>query len=356
MKHLSFAILIITFISISAQAEYSGGSGTAEEPYRIATKEDLLALAGTATDYNKCFILTSDINLAPDVFTAAVIAPDTDNSNYDTYDGNSFTGLFDGAGYKITNLTINTNGAKGDFVGLFGYIDGGEIKNLGLENAIITDGNESHYISGLVGHNTNGSISNCYSTGTVTGGDNPSALGGLVGENDGNISNCYSTVTITGGYSTEDIGGLVGDNDDGSVNNCYSTGNIYGGDGSGWLGGLVGDNDCGSINNCYSTGVVTSGTGSEYFGGLVGGGSENVSNSYFLETSGPDNDYGQPLTDVQMRQQSNFVGWDFVNTWNIGENQTYPFLRKYLTGDLNYNGRVDFVDFAVFADNWLKKL
>ena len=34
-------------------------------------------------------------------------------------------------------------------------------------------------------------------------------------------------------------------------------------------------------------------------------------------------------------------------------NQTYPYLRIYPAGDLNHNSRVDFEDFAIFADNWL---
>jgi len=42
---------------------YSGGYGTAAEPYHISNVEDLLALSENWMDYNKFFILTADIDL-----------------------------------------------------------------------------------------------------------------------------------------------------------------------------------------------------------------------------------------------------------------------------------------------------
>jgi len=53
-----------------------------------------------------------------------------------------------------------------------------------------------------------------------------------------------------------------------------------------------------------------------------------------------------------MKREGTFVNWDFVEIWNIGEEQTYPFLRVYPAGDLNHDGRVDLVDFAIIANNW----
>jgi hypothetical protein len=53
-----------------------------------------------------------------------------------------------------------------------------------------------------------------------------------------------------------------------------------------------------------------------------------------------------------MKEESTFTNWDFVEIWNIGEEQTYPFLRVYPAGDLNHDGRVDFGDFAIMANNW----
>jgi hypothetical protein len=53
-----------------------------------------------------------------------------------------------------------------------------------------------------------------------------------------------------------------------------------------------------------------------------------------------------------MRQRSTFQGWDFVNVWGIGENQTYPYLRRYSAGDINKDRIVNFKDLAIVALQW----
>jgi hypothetical protein len=169
-------------ISVEAKAfPYSGGSGTADDPYQIATADDLLELRASPDHYDAHFILTADIDLAPCTFTTAVTAYDTDNLT-GGFQGDAFTGVFDGNGHIINNLTINTSGAGNDYLGLFGHVDGGEIKNLRLSNVSIISGDDSIYVGGLAGFNQNGNINNCYSTGTVTAGDNTNYLGGFGGK------------------------------------------------------------------------------------------------------------------------------------------------------------------------------
>lgn len=284
-------IIGIIFVCFSSVFAYSGGLGTEADPYKIANVDDLLALGGTPTDYNKCFILTADIDLSScGAFTSAVIAPQGI--------GKFFSGTFDGAGHKIINLTIDTDGVGKNILGLFGSVEGGEIKNLGLENIHIAGEGACHgglvgliwlssvsncystgvisgvsNIGGLVGENDDGSISNCYSTATVTCGIYSTYVGGLVGKNYlGSISNCYSTGDVTDDLWSECTGGLVGWNSYGSISNCYSTGDVtcVGGEYSGWVGGLAGINEGGTISNCYSTGDVTDGDESDCTGGLVG--------------------------------------------------------------------------------------
>jgi murein DD-endopeptidase MepM/ murein hydrolase activator NlpD len=321
LKRLVFVILITAAVSISAQAKYAGGSGTSEDPYQIANAADLFTLAADTSDYDKYFVLTADIDLASYSFTTAIIAPS----------GLYFIGIFDGSGHKISNLTINTNSDGNGHLGLFGG-SSGEIKNLRIENVAITGGHASSNLGGLVGNIGGGNISNCYSTGTITGGDESWALGGLVGATEVTISNCYSTANVTGGDESAGLGGLVGVNNysygPGGINcirNCYSTGNVTGGNNSNKLGGLVGET-LSSISNCYSTGAVSGGHDSYDLGGLVGENNGNIGNCYFLSINGPNNGYGAPLTDGQMKQKSSFVGWDFENVWNIIEGQTCPFL------------------------------
>ncbi len=90
-------------------------------------------------------------------------------------ESNPFRGIFDGNGHVIRNLYINRVGE--DYVGLFGYV-GGEVRNLGLENVQVLGSNR---VGGLVGYNYYGTVSQCYSAGSVLGSG--SYVGGLVGYN-----------------------------------------------------------------------------------------------------------------------------------------------------------------------------
>jgi len=96
MRTLTFA-LMTCLIVLPVHAQYSGGSGTADDPYQIATAADLIALGQTPNDYDKHFILTADVDLDPKLpgcktFQKAVIA--------------SFGGTFAGNGHTISHLTI----------------------------------------------------------------------------------------------------------------------------------------------------------------------------------------------------------------------------------------------------------
>ena len=55
-----------------------------------------------------------------------------------------------------------------------------------------------------------------------------------------------------------------------------------------------------------------------------------------------------------MKQQSTF-GWDFINTWAIGENQTYPYLRTVPAGDINKDRTVNFLDLCTVAEQWMNE-
>jgi hypothetical protein len=268
--------VFLTFLILAAAspcfAKYSGGTGESNTPYQIANVADLMTLANDANDYKRNFIMTADIDLDPclagnHVFTTAVIAPDMDNTNSD-FDGFAFTGVFDGAGHQVTNLTINT-AVENDYLGLFGAVSGGQIKNLQMKNVEITGSDSSECIGGLAGYN-DGNICTCSSTGTVTVGYTGYYIGGLSGWNNDTISNCYSACIVTGGYVANYIGGLVGDNWNGNISNCFSTGAVNSGDNATSVGGLAGDNEDGNISNSYSTGIVTSGYAAYYIGGFVG--------------------------------------------------------------------------------------
>jgi hypothetical protein len=58
---------------------------------------------------------------------------------------------------------------------------------------------------------------------------------------------------------------------------------------------------------------------------------------------------------MQIRSTFTDAGWDFINVWNIGENQTYPYLRVYLPSDINKDGIVNFVDVAITTNKWMEE-
>ena len=143
---------------------YSGGTGEPNDPYQIATAEDLIALGNEPNDYNDCFVLTADIDLSGYVFDRAVIAPATfyrfrPRSFMLRYDGERFSGCLNGQGYVIRNLHIQGE----DMLGLFGRLqESAEITNLGME-AVDVNGS-GNYIGGLVGDNQ-GTIRSSYTHG-----------------------------------------------------------------------------------------------------------------------------------------------------------------------------------------------
>jgi len=241
------------------------------------------------------------------------------------------TGTFDGQEYEIHDLFINPDK---DGVGLFAYVNEDSIiRNVGVVNVTVIG---SGPVGGLVGLNE-GTISNSYSTGNVTGKDwgyLVGSVGGLVGGNGGTVSNSYSTSNVTG---EDSVGGLVGEQSSlGDVLNSYSTGNVIG---EGDVGGLVGWNGYGTVTESYSTGNVT---GGYHVGGLVGWDFEGiVSNSFWdTETSGQaTSDGGTGKTTAEMQDIVTFSGaaWDITGVgepddrdtgyvWNIVDDLTYPFL------------------------------
>jgi len=267
---LTLFCIAVCLFAPQAKAQYSGGSGTPEDPYQIATAADLIFLGETPEDYNKHFILTADIDLDPNlpggrVFDRAVVAPDANDIKHG-FQGDAFSGVFDGKDHKISHITM----VGENYLGLFGQLGyQAVVANLGLEavdvNGILT-------VGAIVGQNKAGSILNCSSTGTASGESDVGGLVGLngevlpaVGHNSGNIVACYSTCTVK--RNAGSVAGLAGNNT-GSIASSYGTGSV---------GGLAGRNT-GSIISSYSTGPVVS-TGS-HAGGLVGTNWGRIAASY----------------------------------------------------------------------------
>ncbi|GHV14728.1 hypothetical protein AGMMS49938_11380 [Fibrobacterales bacterium] len=315
---------------------FTAGSGTKPDPYQISNAAQFASLrncTGIIADSAKYYILTQDIDLTDYLSESSAgynagqgWLPIGDNGG-----GGRFYGHFDGAGHKVIGLWINSPYIN---VGLFGYIYGATIQNIGVEIDDSKAGVKGYpYVGGLVGYNYRSTVSNSYATGAVSGTE---YVGGLVGGNyNGIVESSYATGAVTGAY---DIGGLVGYNYNGTVSNSYAMGTASGT--GNYVGGLVGyNNHYSTVSNSYAMGAV-SGIGN-YVDNLVGYNhySSTVSNSY----------YGTQTTD-KMREQATFVGFNFDAIWKIDEGLSYPYFAWQPTisnpdlvtvsqlGNINYTG------------------
>ena len=278
----------------NANAQFSGGDGSANNPYIITTAAQLAQLATYVnevnTDYNnKNYKLGNDIDLNGYTNWNPI-----GDGNYSNPTGNAatFQGKFNGNGYVIQNLTVNH--PSDICMGFFGHTYYATIENLGVEECDIVG---ETFVGGLVGIVAGTTlIRNCYATGKVNGNDD---VGGLVGRTNDNsvVATCYSTCSVNG--TGEYVGGLVGITAHSSnVMNCYSTGNVSGNDYR--VGGLVGDNESySSISNCYTTGNVS---GLDQVGGLVGANFGTISNCVAANHS--------VIADVNTNEINRIVGYN----------------------------------------------
>ena len=293
MKKLTKKLVMLSLFGLSACAvnaqthpTLGGGTGDSLSPYQITDTSHLRILADYVNNGNgdstkgKYYVLVNDLDLTADTAGAGWNPIGYYNATYSNpNDYSYFKGNFNGNGKKVTNLKINRPTTK--FQGLFGYIYGATVENLGIENCDIAGQGNVGGLAGCIDYFS--TISNCYVTGNVNGIANYTGgviyesgtgnnIGGLAGTNMNysKINNCYSTVIVSG---INDVGGLVGYNYYYSqINNSYATGKVSG-QGIGtlhncWVGGLVGFNGNGYIDDSYATGNVI-GTGN-YVGGLVG--------------------------------------------------------------------------------------
>ena len=194
----------------------------------------------------------------------------TDNTNYRLMndidlDGEQWTpisvpvsGIFDGNGYSIKNMTIaSSSNFSYKEVGLF-KVYTGIVCNLNMENVTIAVPGYTELASSITGKGGvgafagfmgSGTIKNCTVSGNISSGvDN---VGGLVGHTADNIiiklQNCTNYANITAydndesyyGNNRYNVGGLIGCAMCSlSVNNCYNEGTFNGNASN--VGGLIG--------------------------------------------------------------------------------------------------------------------
>lgn len=138
-----------------------------------------------------------------------------------------FKGTFDGHGYRIKNMVIESDGGN---KGLFGLVSGATIKNVIVDKSceIYTTG----YSAGIVGTAVGKAvvtIENCGNEASVNVGSSGANGAGILGVNDMSeayvkIINCFNTGDIVGQRECAAISGWLGDRAE--VVNCYNSGEI----------------------------------------------------------------------------------------------------------------------------------
>lgn len=288
-------------------ALFNGGDGTSATPYQINTAAQLekfaYAIQIGGTQQSAHYVLTSNIDLnglqMPVIGTQA----------------KPFSGHFNGGGYTIANYAFT---GTEHYTGLFGYVNGGTIKNFTL-NVSSLDAASYNYVGSVIGYatgtvhvsdvtvNLSGDlkgynyvggfagelavsstsvIKNCR---VVNGGSGTVAgkyyVGGFVGNlSSGLIDTCNVNVPTSSTVTDAEIylGGFAGRVSSGTINFSYCSGAVSDSAASARrIGGLVGQNDGTITGKSYSSSTVTASTASsKYVGGLVGVNTGTVTTSY----------------------------------------------------------------------------
>jgi hypothetical protein len=274
-------LLVFSFVlagcpngSTDDPSDFTSGQGTPASPWKIETARQLEEVRNHLDGY---YVLNTDIDLSSyenfspiGTFVPLSEAPEDGETPKMEL---AFTGVFDGNGHKISNVTISAPNQGG--VGLFGCVAGenGVVKNLVVENVNVTG---YMLVSGVIGYGalTNNAVENITLQGTnsITG---TAMVGGIVGGGFCEIKDCraVAAITVTGSGEVGNAGILAGGIEDGSIINCTVTGgSITAVAGSNGIGGLAACAlNAAKVENCKVSDVtITVGEDCFMIGGLLG--------------------------------------------------------------------------------------
>lgn len=218
-----------------------GGSGTAEDPYRITGAAELIWLrdAVNAGEANTCAKLQQDVEYVDEVWTPIGTRE------------HPYTGTFNGNGHTI-RVWLDDWGQA-----LFGYVGA----NAKLTDIAVTKRQSKNYsisASAPLARINNGTITRCRYSGGITAKD---SLGGLVYTNSGTIEACCVYAgRLDGGsriemYYSGWAGGIAYENT-GTIVNSYFYGDIVQAQSNGTVRDIIGwgaiaYKNSGTVSNCY---------------------------------------------------------------------------------------------------------
>lgn len=324
----------------------------------IETPEDLLDVSLYP---NLAFILKNDIDMEGIDFTPLGTQ------------AMPFTGTFDGAGYVIRNLLYENSST--DCVGLFGYTNGADIKNLGIEGSRFVGKTN---VGAIAGYMNAGTIEQSYVSNTYVGGtENVGGISGTIYEA-GAIKNTFSVAEVQA--SATSAGGIAGSLNNGHIENCYFSGTVTARDRSGGIVALLNVNESNaalnSIKNCVNLSLEIKGA-TQYPQRIIWtfGRAITLSNNYSLSETllskgseqykidesesyyGAENQDGANIPGGDVRTKANpfyetVLNWNFEDVWTFDRNFEYPILNLFSTepvtredepSELNENNMLDVI-------------
>lgn len=289
------------------------GSGTADDPYLISSRQDLITLQNAVNIYlqshkGDCFLQTADIDLRGDAAFAGIGA-DGSASHY-------FGGTYDGGGHYIHNFHLKAakvgpdgnldSGSTHPYAGFFGICtETSVVRNVRIASDCSFEfyrysapvvgytlgrvencrnyapvKSYSMYNGGIVGAAIeSASVAGCLNVGNI--GSFDGSVGGIVGYSEVSVADCQNIGSIrlvtqapfSTGTGTKNVGGIVGMNF-GSVDGCVNGGYVEGITG---VGGIVGTNSIspttrsgGDVTGSLGYGIVCSSSGDPTASAIVG--------------------------------------------------------------------------------------
>ena len=199
-KLLCFFLCLLLLVTVPLSAYAQEGTVV-----KLESAQDLLSLA------RNCRLDSYSVGLT------VKLCRDLDMTGLDFEGIPTFSGTFEGCGFRITGLNLTH---AGSCVGLFRYLTAEAIvRDLHVEGTVAPAGSREA-VGGIAGENA-GLVENCTFTGTAAGAQ---YVGGIAGRNHltGILQNCTVSGAVQGSHF---VGGLVGENS-GVIRDCENTANV----------------------------------------------------------------------------------------------------------------------------------
>ena len=317
------------------------GAGSSASPWLITQPRELQFLRENSWTWSTTIRMTSDVDMGGCVWSGGI----------GSGSGTFFDGVFDGAGHVISGLSISSSEQQ---VGLFTWIAGGTVRNLGFTGAVTGTysgaGVRTTTVGALAGAVTySATIEGVFTTGAVSA----------------NVTMSESCTMMCSAGATATVGGLVGRWDSGTLTRSFATGNATAVANASAIsqasvsaqalaGGLIGSvaGSSLSLSESYSTGtpsataVAPGGTATTRAGGVTSESASAFTRTYWNTTTSntttgiPSGSYTASvtgLTSTQMRTAGSFTGWsvatgyDASRNWSMCSmvNNGFPFLSLF---------------------------